>query len=211
MAARTALASNAPSTYAGLVRDDDALHVEPVGSNLWEGKARYSKSDFQPPQTGEASFSFDTTGGTQVQVKTIHSHPEFGNEWGMDIALLALATFGVGYLARPLGAFVLGHVGDRFGRKRVIWISILGVLPFTLLLPYASLGWTRVLTVVIGLILASAFSAILVHQAAGHPATAAGYRDHGAPGERPVYHPGYYGAFVLDPDGNNVEAVCTRA
>jgi catechol 2,3-dioxygenase-like lactoylglutathione lyase family enzyme len=38
-------------------------------------------------------------------------------------------------------------------------------------------------------------------------ATAAGYRDNGAPGERPVYHPGYYGAFVLDPDGNNVEAV----
>jgi catechol 2,3-dioxygenase-like lactoylglutathione lyase family enzyme len=38
--------------------------------------------------------------------------------------------------------------------------------------------------------------------------TGAGYRDNGAPGERPVYHPGYYGAFVLDPDGNNVEAVC---
>jgi len=38
-------------------------------------------------------------------------------------------------------------------------------------------------------------------------AVAAGYRDHGAPGERPVYHPGYYGAFVLDPDGNNVEVV----
>jgi catechol 2,3-dioxygenase-like lactoylglutathione lyase family enzyme len=38
-------------------------------------------------------------------------------------------------------------------------------------------------------------------------ATGAGYRDHGAPGERPVYHPGYYGAFVLDPDGNNVELV----
>ncbi|MFN2468972.1 MAG: VOC family protein [Gaiellaceae bacterium] len=38
-------------------------------------------------------------------------------------------------------------------------------------------------------------------------ATGAGYRDNGAPGERPVYHPGYYGAFVLDPDGNNVEAV----
>jgi catechol 2,3-dioxygenase-like lactoylglutathione lyase family enzyme len=37
--------------------------------------------------------------------------------------------------------------------------------------------------------------------------TDAGYRDNGAPGERPVYHPGYYGAFVLDPDGNNVELV----
>ena len=39
-------------------------------------------------------------------------------------------------------------------------------------------------------------------------ALAAGYRDNGGPGERPVYHEGYYGAFVLDPDGNNVEAVC---
>jgi catechol 2,3-dioxygenase-like lactoylglutathione lyase family enzyme len=38
--------------------------------------------------------------------------------------------------------------------------------------------------------------------------TGAGYRDNGPPGERPVYHPGYYGAFVLDPDGNNVEVVC---
>lgn len=64
-AARTALASNAPSTHAGLIREDDSLHVEPVGDNLWEGKARYSKSEFQPPSTGDASFSFDTTGGTQ--------------------------------------------------------------------------------------------------------------------------------------------------
>jgi hypothetical protein len=38
-------------------------------------------------------------------------------------------------------------------------------------------------------------------------ALAAGYEDHGAPGERPAYHPGYYGAFVLDPDGHNVEVV----
>jgi hypothetical protein len=38
-------------------------------------------------------------------------------------------------------------------------------------------------------------------------ATEAGYRDNGPPGERPVYHPGYYGAFVLDPDGNNIEVV----
>jgi FSR family fosmidomycin resistance protein-like MFS transporter len=61
------------------------------------------------------------------------------------------------------GTFIGGPVGDRIGRKRVIWVSILGVLPFTLLLPYASLAWTGPLTVVIGLILASAFSAILVY------------------------------------------------
>jgi FSR family fosmidomycin resistance protein-like MFS transporter len=61
------------------------------------------------------------------------------------------------------GTILGGPIGDRFGRKHVIWGSILGVLPFTLLLPYASLFWTIVLTVVIGLTLASAFSAIVVY------------------------------------------------
>jgi FSR family fosmidomycin resistance protein-like MFS transporter len=60
------------------------------------------------------------------------------------------------------GTFIGGPVGDRIGRKYVIWVSILGVLPFTLALPYASLFWTEVLTVIIGLVLASAFSAIVV-------------------------------------------------
>jgi MFS transporter, FSR family, fosmidomycin resistance protein len=62
-----------------------------------------------------------------------------------------------------LGTLVGGPVGDRVGRKYVIWVSILGVLPFTLLLPHVDLFWTSVLTVVIGLILSSAFSAILVY------------------------------------------------
>jgi FSR family fosmidomycin resistance protein-like MFS transporter len=61
------------------------------------------------------------------------------------------------------GTIIGGHLGDRFGRKYVIWGSILGVAPFTLVLPYANLFWTGALTVVIGLILASAFSAILVY------------------------------------------------
>jgi FSR family fosmidomycin resistance protein-like MFS transporter len=61
------------------------------------------------------------------------------------------------------GTLIGGPVGDRIGRKAVIWGSILGVLPFTLLLPHVNLLWTGVLTVVIGLILASAFSAILVY------------------------------------------------
>ncbi|MBA3651483.1 MAG: MFS transporter, partial [Chthoniobacterales bacterium] len=56
-----------------------------------------------------------------------------------------------------------GPIGDRYGRKLVIWVSILGVAPFTLALPYANLFWTGVLTVIIGVILASAFSAILVY------------------------------------------------
>lgn len=61
------------------------------------------------------------------------------------------------------GTIIGGPIGDRFGRKYVIWCSILGVLPFTMLLPYANLFWTGVLTIIIGLILASAFSAILVY------------------------------------------------
>ena len=61
------------------------------------------------------------------------------------------------------GTLFGGPLGDRFGRKYIIWISILGVAPFTLILPYASLFWTVVLSGVIGLILASAFSAILVY------------------------------------------------
>jgi FSR family fosmidomycin resistance protein-like MFS transporter len=61
------------------------------------------------------------------------------------------------------GTIIGGPLGDRFGRKYVIWFSILGVAPFTLVLPYASLFWTVVLAVATGLILASAFSAILVY------------------------------------------------
>ena len=61
------------------------------------------------------------------------------------------------------GGFLGGPLGDRLGSKYVIWGSILGVLPFTLLLPHANLFWTGVLTVPIGLILASAFPAIVVY------------------------------------------------
>ena len=62
-----------------------------------------------------------------------------------------------------LGTLVGGPVGDKIGRKYVIWVSILGVLPFSLLLPHVDLFGTSVLTVIIGLILSSAFSAILVY------------------------------------------------
>lgn len=72
------------------------------------------------------------------------------------------------YLFAFLGAVAAGTLfggplGDRFGRKYIIWISILGVAPFTLLLPYANLFWTGALSVIIGLIISSAFSAILVY------------------------------------------------
>ena len=62
-----------------------------------------------------------------------------------------------------LGTILGGPIGDRFGRKIVIWGSILGVLPFTLILPHADLFWTTALTIIIGLVLSSAFSAILVY------------------------------------------------
>jgi FSR family fosmidomycin resistance protein-like MFS transporter len=64
--------------------------------------------------------------------------------------------------ASALGVFMGGPIGDRFGAKFVIWFSILGVLPFTLALPYADFTWTVILTVIIGLIFSSAFSAIVV-------------------------------------------------
>jgi FSR family fosmidomycin resistance protein-like MFS transporter len=66
-------------------------------------------------------------------------------------------------LSVAAGTFIGGPVGDRIGRKYVIWVSILGVAPFTLLLPHVGLAWTAVLSVVIGLILSSAFTAILVY------------------------------------------------
>jgi FSR family fosmidomycin resistance protein-like MFS transporter len=65
--------------------------------------------------------------------------------------------------AGAIGTFVGGPVGDRIGRKQVIWLSILGIAPFALLLPFANLFWTAVLSVIIALIMASAFPAILVY------------------------------------------------
>jgi FSR family fosmidomycin resistance protein-like MFS transporter len=65
--------------------------------------------------------------------------------------------------AVAFGTVAGGPIGDRFGRKVVIWVSILGVLPFTLALPYANLFWTGILSVPIGVILASAFPAIVVY------------------------------------------------
>ncbi len=62
-----------------------------------------------------------------------------------------------------LGTILGGPIGDRIGRKRVIWGSILGVLPFSLILPHVSLVWTIILTIPIGLILSSAFAAIVVY------------------------------------------------
>ena len=66
-------------------------------------------------------------------------------------------------IALAIGTLLGGPLGDKFGRKYVIWLSVLGVAPFALLLPHANLLWTSVLSVIIGLLLASAFPAILVY------------------------------------------------
>ena len=84
------------------------------------------------------------------------------NKFGVSVP--ASQTYLFAFLfAVAAGTIIGGLIGDRFGRKLVIWISILGMAPFSLLLPYANLYWTCVLSVVIGLIMASAFSAILVY------------------------------------------------
>ena len=62
-----------------------------------------------------------------------------------------------------LGTLLGGPLGDKFGRKYVIWFSVLGAAPFALFLPYADLFWTGILSVVIGIIISSAFPAILVY------------------------------------------------
>jgi FSR family fosmidomycin resistance protein-like MFS transporter len=66
-------------------------------------------------------------------------------------------------IAQVVGALIGGYLGDRIGRRAIIWISILGALPFTLILPWVNLGWTIALTILIGGIMSSAFPAILVY------------------------------------------------
>ena len=83
-------------------------------------------------------------------------------KFGLSIAQSQIHLF-IFLAAAAAGTFIGGPLGDRFGRKYVIWLSILGVAPFTILLPYASLFWTSILSIIIGFILSSAFSAILVY------------------------------------------------
>ncbi|ERT14470.1 MFS transporter [Photorhabdus temperata] len=84
------------------------------------------------------------------------------HKFGISVQNAQLHLF-IFLFAVAAGTIIGGPLGDKIGRKYVIWISILGVAPFTLILPYASLYWTSILSVIIGVILASAFSAILVY------------------------------------------------
>jgi FSR family fosmidomycin resistance protein-like MFS transporter len=83
-------------------------------------------------------------------------------KFGLSVQATQVRLF-IFLFAVAAGTIVGGPLGDRIGRKRVIWFSILGVAPFSLLLPYANSGWTIVLTVFIGFVLASAFPAIIVY------------------------------------------------
>jgi FSR family fosmidomycin resistance protein-like MFS transporter len=83
------------------------------------------------------------------------------HRFGVSVQAAQLELFAF-LAAAAIGTILGGPFGDRIGRKRVIWFSILGTLPFTLALPYANLFWTGPLVVIIGLILASAFPAIVV-------------------------------------------------
>jgi FSR family fosmidomycin resistance protein-like MFS transporter len=84
------------------------------------------------------------------------------DRFGMTVQAAQVHLF-IFLFAVAAGTLIGGPVGDRIGRKYVIWVSILGVLPFTLALPYANEFWTGVLAVIIGFVLASAFSAIIVY------------------------------------------------
>ncbi|KAA8726151.1 MAG: MFS transporter [Ewingella americana] len=83
------------------------------------------------------------------------------HKFGVSIQSAQIHLF-VFLFAVAAGTIIGGPIGDKIGRKYVIWASILGVAPFTLLLPHANLMWTSILSVIIGVVLASAFSAILV-------------------------------------------------
>lgn len=84
------------------------------------------------------------------------------DRFGLSIPSAQIMLF-VFLLAAAVGVLIGGVVGDRIGRYRIIWISVLGPLPLTLILPYADLFWTGVLTISINVIMASAFASILIY------------------------------------------------
>ena len=143
--------------------------------SVWYGARLTPKTGAAPGNTGESSVS---PGKVRVSigilVALIFSKYFYLSSINNYLIFYLISRFQVSvrdaqihlflFLASvAVGTFVGGPLGDRIGRKYVIWVSILGVLPFTLLLPHANLFWTTVLTVIIGLVLASAFSAIVVY------------------------------------------------
>lgn len=141
----------------------------------WYARNRVASRINAPRATGAPALSRTRVGGTiGVLLVLIFSKYFYLASIGSFFTFFLIGKFGLSVqraqlhlflflFAVALGSMVGGPIGDRIGRKPVIWASILGVAPFTLALPYANLFWTGVLSVLIGVILSSAFSAILVY------------------------------------------------
>ncbi len=84
------------------------------------------------------------------------------DKFGLSVSASQYVLFGF-LISTAVGLLVGGALGDRYGRKYVIWVSILGSSPFALLLPYCNLTWTIVLVIIVGMVMSSAMSAILVY------------------------------------------------
>lgn len=100
----------------------------------------------------------------QFYVVSISSYYTFFliGKFGLTVQQAQMHLF-IFLMASAIGTYIGGPLGDKYGRKYVIWFSILGSAPFTLLLPYANLMWTGILAALVGLIISSAFSAIVVY------------------------------------------------
>jgi MFS transporter, FSR family, fosmidomycin resistance protein len=152
-----------------------ALLYQVVRVNAGTSSATRARSKISAPATAAGVLSQrDVAIAVGILVVLMFSKSAYGSSFNSFYTFYLIETFKVSVqtsqmmlfvfmAATALGTLVGGPLGDRIGRRRIIWFSILGALPFTLLLPYVNLFWTGVLTVVISLIMASAFGAILVY------------------------------------------------
>lgn len=127
-----------------------------------------------PAGAGHTLSPLAVAGAMTVLIVLLFSKNAYSSSFSSFYTFYLIERFGVSvqtsqvmlflFLASAaVGALAGGMIGDRVGRTRIIWFSILGALPFTLILPYASLFWTGVLTIVINLIMSSAFASILIY------------------------------------------------
>ena len=127
-----------------------------------------------PAAAGHALSPLAVAGAMTVLIVLLFSKNAYSSSFSSFYTFYLIERFGVSvqtsqvmlflFLASAaVGALAGGMIGDRVGRTRIIWFSILGALPFTLILPYASLFWTGALTIVINLIMSSAFASILIY------------------------------------------------
>jgi MFS transporter, FSR family, fosmidomycin resistance protein len=126
------------------------------------------------PATPPAALGAGVAFTVAILIVLMFSKSAYSASFGSFYTFYLISTFGVTiqtsqyllfvYLvANVLGSLIGGHLGDRIGRRNIIWFSILGALPFTLALPFANLTGTVFLTIIIGFIMSSAFAAIIVY------------------------------------------------